>query len=258
MPSPEFGIVIPACDEEECIGQVLEELLRTIDSQRFVIAVGVNGSSDRTAEIARKFPVLVAETDSAGYGFGCQAAIDLLKKTVPGVRAYIFFAGDGASDPDDIGTLVEAAEQGYQLVLGARTSKIDNWPVMTLSHVVANFALGIWCGLLTGRWFIDLGPLRLIERSLFDALAPSEMTFGWTIETQIGAATLRARVREVCVSERKRLAGEQKVSGVNWQRTFLIGCRIVAAGYRTRLRFAKMALPDAVRRGFLPQPQREA
>ena len=47
---PEFAIIIPAADEEACIGPVLDEFLAVLDPEKFVIAVGVNGSSDRTAE----------------------------------------------------------------------------------------------------------------------------------------------------------------------------------------------------------------
>ena len=36
-----FAIVIPACDEEECIGRVLDELFAVIDPEKFVVAVGV-------------------------------------------------------------------------------------------------------------------------------------------------------------------------------------------------------------------------
>jgi hypothetical protein len=43
-----------------------------------------------------------------------------------------------------------AFEQGYDLVLGSRTKRLRNWPTMTLRHVVANAALGLWCGALCG------------------------------------------------------------------------------------------------------------
>ncbi|MDQ6624989.1 MAG: hypothetical protein M3Y69_02445, partial [Verrucomicrobiota bacterium] len=119
---------------------------------------------------------------------------------------------------------------------GARTMSRRNWRTMSFSHVLANVALGLWCGLLTRRWFTDLAPHRLIARELYEAIAPREMTFGWTIEAQITAAMLDARIVELPAHERKRLAGEQKVSGVTWERTFRIGCRIIAAGWRTRLR----------------------
>ncbi|HVF70449.1 MAG TPA: glycosyltransferase family 2 protein [Chthoniobacterales bacterium] len=253
-----IAIIIPACDEEECIGVVLDELSAVLDRDRFVVAVGVNDSQDRTAAVARAHGALVAETPQRGYGYGCQAAIDLVRQTIPGVRAYIFVAGDAASDPRDIAALVTAYEQGYTLVLGARTGMVRNWRAMRFSHVIANFAVALWCGILAGRPYRDLAPLRLIDRDLFESIAPQEMTFGWTIEPQIAAARLGAPICEVCATERPRLAGKQKVSGVSWYRTFTIGCRILAAGLRTRLRFRSKpqfapCLPD---KPLLAQPQR--
>lgn len=259
MHLPEFAIIIPACDEAACIGPVLDEFLRTVDPEKFVIAVGVNGSSDATAEIARRRPVLVAESESRGYGHGCQAAIDLTKNLFPSIRAYISCAGDGATDPRDLRALTAAYEQGYDLVLGSRTKRLRNWPAMTVRHVLANAVLGLWAGLLSGRRFSDLGPLRMISRSLFEKIAPQEMTFGWTIEAQVAAAKLGATICEIPVQERRRVGGEQKVSGVTWRRTFSIGCQIVAAGYRTRQVFQPAAPP---RRPIFARPnsnrQREA
>lgn len=237
--SARIGIIIPACNEEPCLARVLEELLRVLDPVRYAVAVGVNGSTDRSAEIARRYPVIVAETAARGYGFGCRAAIEALKRQHPAVEAYIFFAADGASDPRDVPALVKAYEEGYAMVLGARTGSRRNWRAMSFPHILANFALGLWCGLLTRSWFTDLAPHRLIGRELFESIAPREMTFGWTIEAQIAAAMLGGHICEVAARERERLAGEQKVSGVTWRRTFSIGCRILAAGWRTRLRFER-------------------
>jgi glycosyltransferase involved in cell wall biosynthesis len=254
----QLAVIIPACDEEACIGRVLDELLPALDPERFVVAVGVNGSSDRTAEIARTRGVWVAETRQRGYGYGCQSAIDLLRSAMPRVRAYVFLAGDGASDPQDVRKLVNAYEQGYTFVLGARTAQLSNWRTMHVSHVIANFAVALWCGALAGRWFKDLAPVRLIERNLFESIAPREMTFGWTIEAQIAAARLGATICEVSASERPRLAGQQKVSGVTWRRTFAIGCRILAAGLRTRLRFRRIENAEAAHpeKALVAQPQR--
>jgi glycosyltransferase involved in cell wall biosynthesis len=254
---PRFAIIIPACDEEECIGRVLDEVLSVIDPEKFVICVGINGSSDRTSEVARGRGVLVSETSQRGYGHGCQAAIDLAAATAPSLLAYIFLAGDGASDPRDVRKLVAAYEQGYAFVLGARTGQLSNWRVMTFSHVIANFALALWCGLLAGRWFTDLAPLRLIDRELFEAIAPREKTFGWTIEAQVAAARLGATLCEVPAGERPRLAGKQKVSGVTWRRTFSIGCRILVAGFRTRSRFPRGTKIELGRseKEFIAHPQ---
>jgi glycosyltransferase involved in cell wall biosynthesis len=254
----QIAVIIPACDEEECIGPVLDELLAELDPAKMVVAVGVNGSSDRTAQVARSRGVWAAETGQRGYGYGCKAAIDLIRSAEIPVRAYIFFAGDGASDPKDIPQLVAAYEQGYTFVLGARTARLRNWRTMHVSHVIANFAVALWCGVLASRWFKDLAPLRLIDRELFEAIAPREMTYGWTIEPQIAAARLGASIREVTASERPRLAGKQKVSGVTWRRTFAIGCRILAAGWRARLRFRGHAVgePNLSPKPLVAQPQR--
>ena len=237
--TPRIGIVIPACDEAPCIAAVLGELLAVVGRDKYAIAVGVNGATDRTAELARGFGVVVAETDTRGYGHGCMAAIDALRREAPNVEAYVFFAADGASDPRDVLRLAEAYERGSDFVLGSRTGLTSNWPAMHVSHVVANFALGTWCTVLSRRWFTDLGPLRLIERRLFEAMSLRELTYGWTIESQIAAASLGARITQLPARERPRIAGMQKVSGVSWSRTFTIGCRIVEAGWRTHCRFAE-------------------
>jgi hypothetical protein len=245
---PRIAIIIPACNEEACIARVLDELLASIDPAKFVVAVGVNDSTDRTAEIAQRYPVIVSKTDARGYGYGCMAAIDAMTRREPAVNAYLFFAADGASDPADIPVLVGAHAAGHEMVLGARTGCRSNWSAMTFPHVVANVALGLWCGLLGGRWFTDLAPLRLIDRRLFEAIAPQEMTFGWTIEAQVGAAMLGARIGEVCARERRRIAGEQKVSGVTWRQTFSIGCRIFGAGWRAHLHFGARVVRPAEER----------
>src|SRR5438046_2122725 len=115
---PRFAIIIPACNEEECIGPVLDELLTVLDPEKSVVGGGVTATSDRTWQIARGRGVWVAETPKRGYGYGCQVAIDLVRKAAPQIRAYIFLAGDGASDPRDVRALVDAYEHGYTFVLG--------------------------------------------------------------------------------------------------------------------------------------------
>jgi len=245
MPLPEFAIIIPACNEADCIGPVLDEMLPLLDPEKFVVAVGVNGSRDQTAEIARERPVLVAETERCGYGHGCRAAIELVNNLFPSIRAYLFSAGDGATEPRDFFALTNAFEQGYDFVLGSRTRRPGNCRTMTLRHMIANAGLGLWAGWLGGRFFSDLGPLRLIRRGLFEKIAPREMTYGWTIEAQVAAARLGATLCEIPVRERRRLAGEQKVSGVTWRRTFRIGCEIFAAGWRTARSFRPVSIEGA-------------
>ena len=247
----QIALILPACHEEDTIETVLDELHDKLDPRwDWVIAVGVNGSpvgEDRTADLARRHPLcpVVAETPMRGYGFGCQGVIDRLVEMGLAPEAFIFFAADGANDPTDLPRLLAAYEHGSDFVLGCRTSpwRHGNLAVMGWSHVLANRLLGTWCGLLTRRWFRDIGPLRLIERGLFHRLRLREWTFGWTIEAQVVAARLDAVMSEVPVRERRRLAGQQKVSKVNWRQTLSIGWQIALAGWRANRR----SLPSATR-----------
>ena len=260
------ALILPACREEQTIGPVLDELAAVLrepaaGAVRWTVAVGVNGSAlgaDRTAELARAHPLrpLVAETAARGYGHGCRAAVDLVESRLGNVLpdAYVFFAADGANDPRDLAALVAAArrEPGAEFVLGVRTrppTLRGNLPAMGWSHVAANRALGAWCGVLTGRPFADLGPLRLIGRELFHRLDLREWTFGWTIEAQVRAARLGVAVVTVPVRERPRLAGEQKVSKVNLWRTLRIGAAIGAAGWRTARRGGRTTSPATAASG---------
>jgi glycosyltransferase involved in cell wall biosynthesis len=242
-----YAVIIPACNEEECIVPVLRELRSHLPEERFALVVGVNGSTDRTAVLARGLGVLVAETQQRGYGHGCQAAIDHAERMLPDLRAFIFFAADGANSAADIAVLVAEHEAaGTGLVLGCRTTRPENRAEMGVSYFLANRLLGSACRLFCGTSFSDLGPLRLIDRELFRAMDLREWTYGWTIEAQVVAVRLGVRPVEVPVTERRRIAGVQKVSRVSWWRTLAIGGAIIAAGFRSRSR-PLQALPGTQR-----------
>ncbi len=257
-----YAVIIPACQEEACVGVMIDELRRKLAAfgsrHEFTICVGVNGSTDRTAEVARGQGVEVVETSRGGYGHGCQAAMDHLEQYGVSPDAYIFMAADGANDPADLPRLLAAHADGFPFVLGCRTDGFRNvHGAMNFTHWVANLVLGAWCGLLTGRFFFDLGPFRLIERTLFREFELVERTYGWTIEPQILAAHRRVPMIEVSVRERARLAGEQKVSGVSIRRTISVGLQIFAAGWRARLRPLRgLSHPSlSPRPSLLPNPK---
>ena len=66
MASP-VSIVIPAYNEEKVIGRCLRSLLAGAEPDELEVVVAVNGTTDRTAEIARSFGpmVRVVETKTA-------------------------------------------------------------------------------------------------------------------------------------------------------------------------------------------------
>lgn len=233
---PDIAVILPARDEEDALAPVLGELLPHAARHGAPIAAGLNDCSDRSRAVAQAHGVLVGETKLRGYGHGCLAGIAAVRAAGLLPAAYVFMAADGAHDPAELPRLLSPWRAGAALVLGQRTGVPGNWLVLGGVRALCNVALGAWAGLLCGRWYSDLGPFRLIERTLFEAMAPAEATWGWTIEAQILAARLGARVAQVRVTERPRIAGEQKVSGVSLRHSLSIGLAIARAGLRCRLR----------------------
>jgi len=230
-------IVIPAHNEEAVLPLMLEELRESANRAECHVVVGVNASTDRTGAMAREAGVLVAETGLRGYGHGCASAIRLAEQEWPETGAWLFMAADGANDPAEISRLVAVYREGRGLfVLGSRTQYPVNREVMGGMHLMVNRWLGIWCGCLSGHFFSDLGPFRLIDASLYRAMEMREMTYGYTAESQVMAPWLTDALEEIPVRERPRLAGRQKISGVNLKKTLEVGSRILAAAFRTRLR----------------------
>lgn len=232
-----YAVVVPVCNEEACLPTVVAELQAQLPSSEFVIAIGINGSTDASAEIARSRPdVVVGETSERGYGYGCMAAIDALSTAGERVDGYVFFAADGANAVDDLVRVVQVRKNtGADMVIGLRKFDLRTW-WQEFGRALPNLVLGLAAWPLSGKFFHDLGPLRVIDRETFERMSLRELTWGWTIEAQVRAAQLDARVVTVEVAERERIAGEQKVSGVSAWRSTRIGLAILAAGLRTYFR----------------------
>ncbi len=233
-PIPRAAIIFPACEEEASLSAVLAEFRATLSADEAVLVVGVNGSRDRTAAVAAGAGALVAETDKRGYGHGCLAAIALARTLDPAPWAYAFAAADGATDPADVVRVLARLSEGYDLVLGERVSTPGNAAVIGRGRTRGNRLLGAWVGVLTGRSFRDLGPVRAIRREWFERIDPREPHLGWTIEMQVRAVRLGARICEIPVSERPRTAGVQKVSAGGTVRQVGLGLAIARAGLSAR------------------------
>jgi len=63
MCKPKIKLVIPARNEEEAIGQVVQSVLSQVDG----VVVADNGSTDATAELARLAGAKVVSVPEPGY-----------------------------------------------------------------------------------------------------------------------------------------------------------------------------------------------
>jgi glycosyltransferase involved in cell wall biosynthesis len=221
------SVIIPALNEEEPIGAVVEECLTTGLPDEVIVVD--NGSTDRTAEHARAAGARVVAEPTPGYGRACAAGLRALS---PQTEIIVFLDGDGSDCPELMEQLVgPIAEEKQDFVIGSRTRGKRERGSMNFQQVFAGRIAGIFLRLLYGVKYSDMCPYRAIRRDALDQLGMKEETYGWNLEMQMRAARAGLRILEVPVNHRCRTGGESKVSGT-LRGTFVAGARIIATLFR--------------------------
>lgn len=222
--------IIPALNEEGALPGVLAGLPRDVLD---AIVVVDNGSTDRTAEIARAAGCIVRREERRGYGQACLTGIDAARPLRPEV--VVFLDADGADDPRDVARVVTPVlERRADLVIGSRTRGAREQGALTPQARVGNAIATALIHLIWRRRFTDLGPLRAVRFSTLESLHMSDRAFGWTVEMQVRAAKRGVRCLEVPVSYRRRV-GRSKISGTVLG-SIRAGCGILGTIAREALR----------------------
>jgi glycosyltransferase involved in cell wall biosynthesis len=200
-------VIIPALNEEVALPGVLRDL-RALGLRH--VRVVDNGSTDRTAEVARELGAEVRSEPVRGYGAACWCGMSELG---PEVAWVLFCDADGSDDLSELPALFAAAATGAEFILGNRRASAEGRGAMTPQQNFGNALATALIAIGWGHRYKDLGPLRLISRSALDRIAMRDRGFGWTVEMQVRAVEEGVRIVEIPVGYRRRQGGRSKISG---------------------------------------------
>jgi glycosyltransferase involved in cell wall biosynthesis len=110
------SIILPAKNESAGLSKALPSL-RALYPQAQILVVD-DGSTDDTTEVCKREGV---EVISHRYSMGNGAAIKTGARTATG-DVLVFMDADGQHRPDEVGSLLAAVQEGYEMAVGARSS----------------------------------------------------------------------------------------------------------------------------------------
>jgi glycosyltransferase involved in cell wall biosynthesis len=185
----DLTVVIPAYNEAESIGSVLERLTTQMENVEgvgdFEILVVDDGSTDGTGDIARRIGgrvTVVRHPYNMGNGAGVKTGIRHARG-----RICLFMDADGQHSPELIGRILSRCDE-YDMVVGAR----DGASHAGLHRRLANGLYDQLASYVTGRRVEDLtSGFRAIRRDVarrFVGLLPN----GYSYPTTITLCLMRA------------------------------------------------------------------
>jgi glycosyltransferase involved in cell wall biosynthesis len=217
---PKISVIIPALNEEESIGQVLNDIPGEIVEEVIVVD---NGSNDNTVTVAKSLGASVILEPLKGYGAACLRGISTLKQDIDIV---VFLDADYSDYPQDLHTVVKPIANGKaDMVIGSRMSGTREKGALLPQAVFGNKLATFLIRLFWGFKYTDLGPFRAIKYKDLLALNMMDKNFGWTVEMQIKALKKGLRIAEVPVRYRKRI-GKSKITGT-FSGTVRAGIKII-------------------------------
>ncbi|MEQ8762285.1 MAG: glycosyltransferase family 2 protein [Planctomycetota bacterium] len=207
------SVVIPAYNEEETIGGVVDDM-RQCELVDEIVVVD-NNSRDRTGEIARARGARVVEETTPGYGSALRCGLDAADGEI-----LVMVEADGSFRSEDILKLLVYLEDAG-MVLGTRTTRqmVQQGANMDFSLRWGNVTMAKILELL---WYVPHEPrltdvgctYRALWKTTWQAIAShlSEPGPAFSPEMMCEALTQGFRVIEVPVHYYRRMGGDSKHS----------------------------------------------
>jgi glycosyltransferase involved in cell wall biosynthesis len=201
-------LVIPAWNEPEAIGPLLDEVPRHLVDD---VVVVVGSAGDPTAEVAARHSAEVLVQRGTGYGAACWTGAEFALDR--GATVVAFLDGDYSDPPAELATLLAPIAQGRaDLVLGCRDLR-RHPDALPLHARLGNAVVCLLLRGILGVRFRDLPSYKVIRACALPELRMRERTYGWTVEMLVKAARQGLRIQQIPITYRPRLGGASKVGG---------------------------------------------
>lgn len=199
-------IVLPALNEEEGIGLVIDEL----KSEGYTRILVVDGySTDRTVEVAEGKGVKVVYQNGVGKAGAIETALSLVDTPY-----MLVMDADHSYDPRDIEKLLSRGS-AFDQVIGYRSDRQN----ISRLHRVGNWVISLVLSLLLGRRLNDpCSGMYLLRTESVKALDLTSREFDVEVEIVTQLSTFGS-IAEVPISYRKRV-GKRKLQ--SWKDGFKI------------------------------------
>ncbi|KTG09972.1 glycosyl transferase family 2 [Haloprofundus marisrubri] len=183
----DVSVVMGTYDEEAAISAVLDDIDEVTDGRAEVVCV--DGSSDRTPEIAREHGARVVRQHPQGYGVAVEAALTAASRPV-----VVTTDCDGTYPMEQLPQFLDAINDGYDVVSGDRL--YHGAEAMPAFNRFGNAAFALLASGLMGERVHDTTTgMRAYRREVIDDIA-------WTENTGLSAELLiRPLMREYAVTE---------------------------------------------------------
>ncbi len=198
-------ITIPAFNEEETVGNVIEKVHKAMKnsnySYNYLILVVNDGSSDKTINVAENTGAHVfSHCKNNGLAETFRTEMKICLKL--GADIIVHTDADGQYNAEEIPNLIEHVEKGYDLVLGSRfKGAIER---MTIMKRFGNRAFSLLISLIAKRRISDgQTGFRAFTRKVAEEIT-IESSYTYTQEQIIKACKMDYKIIEIPTSFAKR------------------------------------------------------
>ena len=212
-----LSIIVPAQNEEQNIGDCLQELCEKVGRQHEIpleVIVVDDNSTDGTGEIVRKVQLqypevrLVERRPPAGFGRAIRAGLDAVQGDV-----VVIYMADLSDDPQDVVRYYRKIQEGYDCVFGSRFmagSKVENYPRLKL---IVNRIVNRCIQWMFWTKFNDLtNAFKAYRTEAIRACSPFNAShFNITLEMSLGVLTRKFHVTQIPISWYGRSWGSSKL-----------------------------------------------